>query len=76
MRPPYYEIRVQGHLDNTWSVWFDGLTLTQLPCGETVLAGYLVDQAALHGVLAKVRDLGMPLLAVATVPAPPGAGTQ
>ncbi len=76
MMPPYYEIRVQRHLDTTWSVWFDGLTLTKLPHGETVLAGYLIDQAALHGVLAKVRDLGLPLLAVAAVPAPGGAGTQ
>jgi hypothetical protein len=58
------EIRVRGHLDGTWSAWFDGLALTHLPDGETVLAGDLPDQAALHGALAKVRDLGLPLLEV------------
>jgi hypothetical protein len=59
-----YEIRVKGHLDGHWSEWFAGLTITDLPAGETLLAGELVDQAALHGVLARVRDLGLPLLAV------------
>ncbi len=58
------EIRVRGHLDGTWSAWFDGLALTHLPDGETVLAGDLPDQAALHGALVKVRDLGLPLLEV------------
>ena len=60
----YYQIRVQGHLDDTWSEWFEGLTITRLANGETALGGYLVDQAALHGVLIKVRDLGLPLLGV------------
>ena len=59
-----YQIRVRGHLDRTWSAWFDGLTLTTMANGETVLAGPIADQAALHGVLTKVRDLGLPLLAV------------
>jgi hypothetical protein len=59
-----YEIRVKGHLDSHWSVWFDGLTITNLPHGEALLSGALADQAALHGVLMKVRDLGLPLLAV------------
>ena len=59
-----YEIRVKGHLDSRWSVWFDGLTITNLPHGEALLSGALADQAALHGVLMKVRDLGLPLLAV------------
>ena len=59
-----YQIRVQGHLDGDWSAWFDDLALSNLTNGEMVLAGDLPDQAALHGVLAKVRDLGLPLLAV------------
>jgi len=59
-----YEIRVKGHLDSRWSAWFDGLTITNLPHGEALLSGALADQAALHGVLMKVRDLGLPLLAV------------
>ena len=59
-----YEIRVKGHLDSNWSAWFDGLTITNLPDGEALLSGALADQAALHGVLMKVRDLGLPLLAV------------
>ncbi len=64
-----YQIRVQGHLDRGWSEWFEGMTITHVPGGETLLAGDLADQAALHGVLAKVRDLGLPLLAAQRVPA-------
>jgi hypothetical protein len=60
----YYYIRVQGHLDSTWSEWFDGLTVTNVEHGETVICGPVPDQAALHGVLIKVRDLGLPLLMV------------
>ncbi len=59
-----YAITVQGHLDAHWSAWFDDLTITNQPNGEAVLAGPLRDQAALHGVLAKVRDLGLALIAV------------
>jgi hypothetical protein len=59
-----YEIRIQGHLNNRWSAWFDGLTITTEEGGETTLSGLICDQAALHGVLAKVRDLGLPLIAV------------
>ncbi len=59
-----YQIRVQGQLDGDWSAWFDGLAISNLANGEMVLAGELPDQAALHGVLARVRDLGLPLLAV------------
>ena len=59
-----YEIRVKGHLQARWADWFDGLTLTQESDGTTVLSGSVVDQAALHGLLAKVRDLGLPLIAV------------
>ena len=63
-----YEIRVKGHLDSRWSAWFDGLSITNLPDGEALLSGALADQAALHGVLMKVRDLGLPLLAVNQAP--------
>jgi hypothetical protein len=59
-----YEIRVQGHLDQRWSEWFDGLTISYDADDNTVLRGPLVDEAALHGVLIKVRDLALPLLAV------------
>jgi len=62
-----YEIRVKGHLGGRWSGWFDGLEITNLENGEALLSGEIVDQAALHGVLAKVRDLGLPLVAVNSV---------
>ena len=62
-----YQIRVQGHLDSTWSEWFDGLTIANLANGETLLAGDLADQVALHGVLIKIHDLGLPLLALRRV---------
>jgi hypothetical protein len=60
--PVFYEIRVQGHLGNSWSSWFEGMTIRHEENGETVLAGALADQAALHGVLNKIRDLGLPLV--------------
>ncbi len=59
-----YSIRVKGHLDQERSGWFDGLAITHTTNGETLLAGPIVDQAALHGVLAKIRDLGLSLLEV------------
>ena len=59
-----YEIRVKGHLGGRWSEWFDGLEITNLENGEALLSGKIVDQAALHSVLAKVRDLELPLAAV------------
>ncbi len=62
--PPRYEIRLQGHLDPRWTAWFDGLTLTDEIDGTTALRGTLVDQAALHGALQKVRDTGLPLISV------------
>ena len=65
-----YQIRVQGHLDRGWSEWFAGLAITHEAGGDTLLEGELVDQAALHGVLAKVRDLGLYLLAVNPAAAP------
>jgi len=63
----FYRIRVKGHLDERWSEWFDGLGITNLKNGETMLSGEIVDQAALHGVLAKVRDLNLALVAVSRV---------
>jgi len=62
--PGYYEIRIKGYLDDKWTDWFEGLTMTREGSGETLLSGIVVDQAALHGLLRKVRDLGMPLLSV------------
>ena len=67
---PIYEIRVQGRLDQRWSTWFDGLTISYEGEDITVLRGPLVDEAALHGMLIKVRDLVLPLLAVSRVAAP------
>src|SRR5215207_9998843 len=63
-QPGLYEIRIKGHLENRWADWFDGLTLTREENGETLLTGPVVDQAALHGLLRKVRDLGLPLVSV------------
>ena len=62
--PEFYEIRVEGHLGLSWSPWFEGMDIRHEGSGETVLTGELVDQAALHGVLMKIRDLGLPLVAV------------
>ena len=59
-----YEIRLKGHLEARWAGWFDGLSLTQESDGTTVIRGSVIDQAALHGLLSKVRDLGLPLIAV------------
>ncbi len=70
-----YEIRLKGHLDDRWGAWFGGLTLTREDNGETLLTGPVVDQAALHGLLRKVRDLGMPLISVMRVQ-PGQADTQ
>jgi hypothetical protein len=65
--PERYEIRIKGHLDDKWADWFEGLTITREDNGETLLTGPVVDQAALYGLLRKVRDLGMPLLSVTRV---------
>ena len=63
----YYQIKIKGHLDDHWSEWFDNLTITNVANGEAILCGPLPDQAALHGVLIKIRDLGLPLLAITTI---------
>ena len=60
----YYEIRIKGRLDKTWADWFDGLTIRHKDKGETLLTGSLPDQAALHGVLNRLRDLGVQLISV------------
>ncbi len=67
MPQEFYQITVKSHLNPKWADWFDGLTITPLPNGTTVISGPVVDQAALHGVLRKVRDLGMPLISVTCV---------
>ena len=62
--PGPYEIRIMGHLDDRWTDWFEGLTITREASGETLLSGQVADQAALHGILKRVRDLGLPLLSI------------
>lgn len=72
-----YEIRVKGHLDARWAEWFDGLSLSHASDGTTVIDGLVADQAALHGLLQKLRDLGVPLVSVARVePDPRGLSTN
>ena len=63
-QPPVYQIRIEGHLGPQWTGWFGGLTITLEANGDTLLTGPVVDQAALHGLLRRVRDLGLPLLSV------------
>jgi hypothetical protein len=69
-QPTIYQIRIKGHLGQQWTEWFGSLTITLEDNGETLVAGPVVDQAALHGLLRKVRDLGMPLVSV--IPVTPG----
>jgi hypothetical protein len=63
-QPMVYQIRIEGHLGPDWSDWFEGLTITLEDDGDTLLIGPVTDQAGLHGLLKKVRDLGMPLISV------------
>jgi hypothetical protein len=62
--PEYYQIKIKGQLDQRWSNWFAGLALTSLEGDETLLSGYLSDQAALHGLLERIRDLNLTLISV------------
>ncbi len=71
--PEDYELRIDGHLDQNWSAWFGDLTLTHDADGTTTLRGAVADQAELHGLLAKVRDLGVTLLSVKTLDAEAGS---
>ena len=68
---PQYEIRVEGHLGSRWAAWFDGLSLTNEDDGTTVIRGPVVDQAALHGLLQKLRDVGIPLVSLTQIPPTP-----
>ena len=67
VRQEVYQFVVKGHLDSEWSDWFDGLTITMVDNGETILSGPIIDQTALHGVLIKIRDLGLPLLSLTRI---------
>ncbi len=64
-----FEIKIEGHLDRHWSAWFGGLSISHDTAGNTVLSGAIQDQAALHGIMAKIRDLGLPLVSVARLEA-------
>ena len=66
-QPQHYAIRFKGHLDQRWADWFEGLSFTHHSDGTTLLAGPVADQAALHGVLNKLRDLGLPIISVQSI---------
>lgn len=67
-QPPVYQIKLEGRLGEQWTAWLDGLSITLDESGDTLLTGPVVDQAALYGLLRKVRDLGLPLLALYRLP--------
>jgi hypothetical protein len=77
-QPVVYQIRVKSHLDSDWTDWFEGLTITLENTGDTLLTGPVIDQAALHGLLKKIRDLGMSLISVNSLQTPvaPKLGTD
>jgi hypothetical protein len=72
--PAHYELQIDGHLDEHWSAWFGGLTVIREDDGTTTLRGAVTDQAELHGLLAKIRDLGTTLISVKTIDAPQNRG--
>ena len=74
--PGQYEIRLKEHFEARWAAWFDGLSLTKQSDGTTVIRGSVIDQAALHGLLSKVRDLGLPLIAVTQLDSKQMKGTE
>jgi hypothetical protein len=73
-KPQIYQLRIKDHLDSRWTAWFEGLSITQDEGGDSLLTGTVVDQAALHGLLKKVRDLGLTLVSVS--PLHPGQVDQ
>ena len=75
-QPVVYQIRIKGHLGPQWTEWFEGMAVTREENGDTLLTGPVVDQAALHGLLKKVRDLGLPLLSVIRVETGQGDATN
>ena len=75
-KPGVYQIRVKGTLDERWSAWFDGFTIVPQADNETLLTGSVTDQISLHGLLSKIRDLGLPLLSVKRVEAAPPTEEQ
>jgi hypothetical protein len=75
-QPAVYQIRIKGHLGPQWTEWFEGMAVTREENGDTLLTGPVVDQAALHGLLKKVRDLGLPLLSVIRVETGQGDATN
>ncbi len=75
-QPLIYQIRIKGHLCQQWMDWFDGLAITLEEDGDTLLTGPVVDQAALHGLLKKIRDLGLPLVSVCPLDSAPRSGAS
>jgi hypothetical protein len=65
--PTHYEIRIEGQLSGSWSSWFEGMRIHHAGTEETILSGPIADQAALHGVLMRIRDLGLPLVSVTRI---------
>jgi hypothetical protein len=68
-----YEIRIKNHLDICWSIWFEGMTVTNVENGEAIISGVIADHAALHGILDRIRDLNITLVSVQQLPTPPAS---